>query len=152
MRHLIEINNNPLGKKDIIALAQTEGREMVASGSVNILPVYVAAKRVNEYLTAFTKEVQDAATREAGAYGEKSFSIQGAKIEMAEVGVTYDYSHDEEWSTLQNIITEVKAKQKERENFLRALKQPMQALSEHGEVLTIQPPVKKSTTSLKVTL
>lgn len=152
MRSLELINSNPLPKKEIIALAQTEAREMVETAQVNILPIYINAKRVNEYLTAFTKEVQDAATQEAAAYGEKSFKAHGAKVEMAEVGISYDYSQDQEWVTLNNIISEVREKQKQREAFLRGLKEPLNTVSDEGELVTLHPPVKRSSTSLKVTL
>ncbi len=79
----------------------------------------------------------------------------GYKVEIAEVGVSYDFSNcnDEELTGLYEDLESLKEKIKDRENFLKALKAPMTIVNdEHGDVTKIHPPVRRSTTSPKFSL
>jgi hypothetical protein len=85
---------------------------------------------------------------------EKNPIIKGSEFSIVEAGVKYDYSdcNDIEYNTLTTQIEALKSTLKERETFLKAIKQPMQMIDENsGEVYTINPPKKSSTTTLKVT-
>jgi len=85
---------------------------------------------------------------------EKNTSIKGTEFSIVEAGVKYDYSdcNDLEYNTLTIQIEALKSTLKERETFLKAIKQPIQMIDEtSGECYTIYPPKKTSTTTLKVT-
>lgn len=76
---------------------------------------------------------------------------ENAKIELAETGVKYDYSgcNLEEWKTLDNQIKLLASKKKGIEDYLKSLKE--QTINETtGEL--INPPVKTSQSSFKITL
>lgn len=86
-------------------------------------------------------------------YGKSAI---GYKVEIAEAGVTYDYSHcnDKEIVNLYKEMDKIKEKIKQREKFLKSLKPEgfEYADSETGEVIKLYPPVKKSTTTPRFTL
>jgi hypothetical protein len=85
---------------------------------------------------------------------EKNTSIKGTEFSIVEAGVKYDYSdcNDLEYNTLTIQIEALKSTLKDRETFLKAIKQPIQMIDEtSGECYTIYPPKKTSTTTLKVT-
>lgn len=85
---------------------------------------------------------------------EKNPIIKGSEFSIVEAGVKYDYSdcNDLEYNTLSIQLEALKSTLKERETFLKSIKQPMQMIDENsGEVFTIYPPKKSSTTTLKVT-
>lgn len=80
----------------------------------------------------------------------------GYITEVAEAGVTYDYSNcnDDEYKGLLTLQEELKEAMKFREKFLKAL--PASGFKfvdrETGEEKTIYPPVKRSTTTAKFSL
>jgi nucleotidyltransferase/DNA polymerase involved in DNA repair len=85
---------------------------------------------------------------------EKNAVIKGSEFSIVEAGVKYDYSecNDVEHNKLTTQIEALKSTLKDRETFLKAIKAPMQMIDENsGEVYTICPPKKTSTTTLKVT-
>ncbi len=85
---------------------------------------------------------------------EKNAVIKGSEFSIVEAGVKYDYSecNDVEYNSLTIQIEALKSTLKDRETFLKAIKAPMQMIDENsGEVYTICPPKKTSSTTLKVT-
>lgn len=129
--------------------------ESVRQGETNPLEVLVILKAFEKATERILKEVRENYVREADKYPEKSFEAFGAKLDKAEVGTSYDYSvcNDPIYKRLFQVNFEANGQLKERETFLRALKQPMTMIDEStGEVVTVIPPLKKSTTSLKVTI
>jgi hypothetical protein len=85
---------------------------------------------------------------------EKNSVIKGSEFSIVEAGVKYDYSDckDLEYNTLSIQLEALKSTLKDRETFLKAIKQPLQMVDEtSGECYTIYPPKKTSTTTLKVT-
>jgi hypothetical protein len=85
---------------------------------------------------------------------EKNAVIKGSEFSIVEAGVKYDYSecNDLEYNTLTTQLEALKSTLKDRETFLKAIKAPMQMIDENsGEVYTINPPKKTSSTTLKVT-
>lgn len=83
--------------------------------------------------------------------GQKTF-VQGVELSQAEVGTKYDYSSSPIWNELESQIVELKSKQKEHEDFLKALKSKTQILTDDGEVIELFPPAKSSSTSIKLTI
>jgi len=83
--------------------------------------------------------------------GQKTMAL-GVEFAQAEVGTKYDYSESPIWINLENQIIELKTKQKEHEDFLKALKSKTQILTDDGEVIELFPPAKSSSTSIKLTI
>jgi hypothetical protein len=85
---------------------------------------------------------------------EKNAVIKGSKFSIVEAGVKYDYSNcnDLKYIVLNTQLECLKSALKDRETFLKAIKEPLQMIDENsGEVYTIYPPKKTSSTTLKVT-
>lgn len=116
----------------------------VESGNINPIELKIRLKWIERLIDAIDKPIKDAVLREASKFG-KRFEHNGFRIEETETGTSYDYSNDVIWNTL-------KEKIKEREAFLKTLKEPLSIVDEEtGEITICVPPIKKSTTSLRFT-
>lgn len=76
------------------------------------------------------------------------------QFKLKEAGVRYDFSNcnDPEWRRLTEVITNFTNGLKEREKFLRTITKPTTIVDEQtGEVVTINPPIKTSTTTYAIT-
>jgi hypothetical protein len=127
----------------------------VQSGEVNPLKIRIWIKTVEEILERVKKETNEHQLREAGKYSEDTFDYAGAKITKAELGTKYDYSvcGDPVHKHLSDIVESAKEQLSEREAFLKALREPLVMVDEgSGEVTRVIPPLKKSTTGLKVSI
>jgi hypothetical protein len=129
--------------------------QAVRNGEVNPLQVKAMFKvmvMVGEIVNEATKANQ---LTEAEKYPEKKFNAFGFEIEKSENGTKYDYLScgDPIYEQRHAIAESAKAHLDERAQFLKALKEPLTVIDdESGEVATIQPPIKKSTTGLKFSL
>ena len=87
--------------------------------------------------------------------GKEVTTSSGSKIELAEVGVKYDYSNcgDLMLNELNEQKETIEAAIKERQIFLRSIPiEGMDIVTIHGELVKIYPPSKSSTSSFKVTI
>lgn len=129
--------------------------QAVQAGEVNPLKIRIWLKTMEEIIERVKKETNEFQLREAEKYPEKSFEYAGAKIEKAELGTKYDYSvcHDPVVEQLECTLESVKQQLTDRQKFLQAIKDPLIVVNdETGEVNTINPPLKKSTSGLKVSI
>jgi hypothetical protein len=78
---------------------------------------------------------------------EEIFTRYGFDIEKAEVGVKYDFSKDETWNSYQRMIDDIRERQKEREQQMKAIREP-QINADTGEIM--QPAIKKSKSFIKI--
>lgn len=79
----------------------------------------------------------------------------GYEIQVTEAGISYDYSRcgDSQILSLYKELEELQARIKERETFLKGIKERFTIVDEaSGEVMVLRPPAKKSTTTTKFTL
>lgn len=118
------------------------------------LPVLIRLRELLKLIDKWTAEIDPIAIDEAHKHG-KSFKMHGAKVEVREVGTKWYYDKTGD-SVLARIVDEkskVSEKEKERQQFLKTLKDPMQVLDEEtGELITIYPARKESKTGLVVTI
>lgn len=92
---------------------------------------------------------------EVAKYGSAHTTSTGTKLELAEVGVKYDYVFCED-----DIYNELIVKQmaldeqiKERQKFLKTIPvEGLEIVTEDGEMKRIYPPSKSSTSSVKTTI
>lgn len=85
---------------------------------------------------------------------EKNAVIKGSEFSIVEAGVKYDYSdcNDPVYNEHLHNLETAKERIKERETFLKCIKEPMHFINDDtGEAFTVYPPKKSSTTTLKVT-
>ena len=70
--------------------------DSVANGHSDPLATYIESKRLQKSIDAALKQVQPEAITEAHKYG-KSFTFQGAKIEVRNGASRWDYKHVSAW-------------------------------------------------------
>lgn len=129
--------------------------QSVQNGEASPLETLVLLKALEKASERIIKEIREHVITAAEKYPEKTFEFAGATLERSEVGVKYDYTGcgDTIYEQRQSAMDAAKTLVDERTAFLRALKQPMTIVDEMtGEIVTIRPPEKKSTTSVKVTI
>jgi hypothetical protein len=97
------------------------------------------------------KEFKEYAREELLKHGGKYVSPSGARIEVAETGVKYDYANDNKWQMLKAVADDVNAQLKEHEDKLKKIPAgKLLVCEDSGEVFC--GPSKSSTSSYKVTL
>lgn len=140
--------------KQQVSIFSDQLKDSLENGHIDPLELAVYFKAIEETIKQVKATMSKLAVNEAEKYG-KSFQFKGAKIDVRENGVKYDYSKsgDIDWERLNSEINSLTSRQEEREDFIKSLKQPMTAVYEEtGETYTIYPPVKKSTTSIVISL
>lgn len=129
--------------------------ESVKSGEANPLEILIMLRAFEKVSKRVLSEISDNILSESDKYPEKTWDYHGNKLTKSEVGVQYDYSvcgdpvHDQR----ESILNAAKTLLDERKEFLKALKEPVTIVDEgSGEVITIRPPAKKSTSTVTVSI
>lgn len=130
---------------DILANELTDG---VASGFVNPLEFLVKIEFLNKVLEQAKKQVKELALQNLTQPQE----LFGAKVEVAEAGVKYDYSQNEQWR-------DIRVKMQPLEEELKVVEEQIKMATKIGKSIVdestgelISPVQKTSTTSIKITL
>lgn len=129
--------------------------ESVQAGEINPLTVLIQLRAMEKASGRILKEIHSNIMTEADKYPGNEFEYMGNKITKAEHGTKYDYSKcgDPVYEHRLKIAKEANEQLKERETFLKAVKATFSLLDEAtGEVATIIPPLKKSTSGLNVSI
>lgn len=130
-----------------------KSKKEILSGKYDPLQIEVYLKAIEEITKRLRsdKDIKDASITEAYKYKEKSFEVFGAKFTLRETGVKYDYANtgDVKWEQLDAQISDLSIKKKDREKFLKTLKEPV---ADTGEGYIINPPLKTSMESIAVSL
>lgn len=127
----------------------------VKEGETNPLQLRATIKATEMVLERVNKETQAEQLREADKYPGDKFEAFGCTMQKGDTWTAYDYAScgDPVWKNRKEIVDEAISQLKDREAFLKTLKQPMTFVHEEsGEIVTIQPPVKKSVAGLKVSI
>ena len=151
----LQLNHIPTSKAGQRQMAATLVAQ-IADGEADPLATVAKAKSLSEVLTAFLKDssVTQAVLKECQKYGRgERPSASGALFQPRETGVKYDYTHcgDPVWQRLSAEAAAAAARLREREQFLQALRTPQTVVDDDtGEVSTIYPPARTSTTSYAI--
>lgn len=127
----------------------------IKGGVMNPLTAKLYIKSLQKSLKEIEEQIDDDVMSEAGKYVEQSFEYRGAQIDKVELGTKYDFTNcnDKEWNELDMNIKELSEKKKIVEGFLKSLKEPINLFNENtGETWTVSPPIKTSTSGIKVTI
>jgi hypothetical protein len=129
--------------------------EAIDNGNVNPLELKAALKAIEKITEKVKEKLDKSAIDEANKYG-KIFTLNGVTYEVSEnLGVKYDYSEccDIDWEILNTEIISLTAQIKVVEKRLQAMKGSEERVNRStGEVYTVYPPKRKSTTGVKVTI
>lgn len=150
----LTVNKIPASKEEQAVLSSAMINS-VLDGEIDPIKAVVQAKSLVETLTLFLKDkgVNDLVLMEVEKYGKQT-SKDGATIAIKEVGSKWDYSEcgDPIYNRLSSQKAEIEEKLKEREALLKATREPRTEVDEEtGEVYTVNPPSKSSTTSYAIT-
>ena len=157
-----ELPTTAAGTLDLLANTQTEIDvfsdsviKSVKDGEVSALKVLIQLRAMDRASKRILKEIEQDYITEADKHPGSRFEFMGNAIEKAELGTKYDYGHccDPIYSRLLQILESAQRQIKDRETFLKAIKTPINIVDEEtGEVCRVLPPLKTSTTGLKVTI
>jgi hypothetical protein len=141
--------------KEGIALFAARVINDVEDGKVDPLHVQLLCKTLEEISDKIKAGIKENLKTEAAKYGEKPFMFQGAEFHLTHTKTEYDFSvcGDPQWEAFDQQEQSCAHQRKERETFLKALKEPMDMLdSLSGEIVTLRPPVKKQYDGVKVSI
>lgn len=150
-----ELITSPVNRKEQIESAAAEVSRQIKDGDANPLLTLANIKSWEKVFEKVKEDVIVAAIRAAENYPEKEIVQYGAKFEKTEAGVSYDYKScgHPGYERLCNQIEELNVKKKQMETMLRAIGGSATLVDDStGEIVTIYPPSKKSTTTIKVTI
>ena len=142
----------PETKQQIEIFAQ-QLEQGLESGTIVASELLRFQKALDKVFEKIKPVLIECALNEIGSY-EKNPIIKNTEFSIVEAGTKYDYSgcNDPIYNSNLGVLEIAKESIKERENFLKCLKQPMTFVNdETGEIVTLNPPKKSSTTTVKVT-
>ena len=124
----------------------------VKEGRADALAVRAMLKAMEMVIDRVNKETQAEQLTAAEKYPERKFTHSGVEFEKKELGVSYDYSQDQEWQWLANVEKENAEQRKTREAFLKTLTAPMNQVTDDGEFILLTPPKKSFKAGLAVSI
>lgn len=113
------------------------------------LTMLVKAEALQQLLDGIRAELKEDVINELERYPQGKAEVLGAELSKMESGVKYAYDGDYTWQKLNQEVEAIKYKLKEREQLLKAIKEPL-VDPETGEL--IHPVPKYSTTTFKISL
>lgn len=140
-----------MSKKQIGELADVSVSACLETG--NVLQVAEAISAMAEFVELVRKDerficaVVEEATKNAG----KIETSSGAKIEVCETGVTYNYSNNPEWVELKNAEKEISDRRKAVEDVLKKIPSG-KILVDESTGQSLIGPAKTSKTNYKLSL
>jgi hypothetical protein len=123
-------------------------------GMVSALEAKIFFTRLSRLLDAVKDAVDASARHEAEQYGQNEFEAKGAKIQLREAGVSYDYAscHHPVYDRLKMEVKPVLEEIKGIEKTLQTLKGKMILTDQStGETCEVFPPARKSKSIVVVT-
>lgn len=115
-------NDYQVPSKAEIALQVQGIVNKVSGGEIDPLRAYGLLTALEKVAGDARKQIAEQAINQAAKYPEKEIGAFGAKFQIKECGVKYDYSSDPQWRDLQAEIDTIRAEQKGRETVLQQLK------------------------------
>jgi hypothetical protein len=128
--------------------------QSVKNGDASALETLVMLRSLQLLSTEVIDQIQENILNEANRYNEKSIEMFGARIDKGDVKTEYLYetSGDSQWEELDAEIKTLTARKKEREEFLRVIKDPVLQVNKDGAEELVKPPVKRTKEGVKVYL
>lgn len=134
--------------KDEVKAFANKLRIEILNGEVDPLMITKVKKAFEMVFDNIKDDLRTASVDVAEKYGKGKFSLHGSEYEVKEMGVRYDYD-----GCGDPIYKKLKDNIKAREAMLKSLSEPFKYIDpETAEEITINPPVKSSTTTVQVSL
>lgn len=152
------MNEVALVTKDVATITKSDVRAQAISlidaldnGEISALTLKKFFKAIKVLEEEVKSKMDSSAVDEFTRYGEKMLSKDAVTFRSMEAGTKYDFSvcNDPTWNALIDEINLLSHHKKDREEFLKHLKSPTTIVNEDtGEIITVYPPVKTSTTTI----
>jgi len=130
--------------------------ERIENGTADAIKVHLQLKAMEEIVKSLTtNESYKTHLIDAAEKNGKKFVAFNAEFSIKEMGQRYDFTYCGDNELLEFYTQQDKLKYliKEREDFLKKVPvSGMQKVTDNGEVITLFPPSKTSTTTVAVTL
>lgn len=148
---LIKIETDVMPIKSNISKYSDKITALVKDGNLSAIEASVKLKFIAECIDKALSEIKEDTLKELG--NVKDYTIYGAKIEVAETGVKYDYKQDDKWRELQEKIKPLQDSIKIQEDRIKqATKLGASLVNEDTGEFLAQKVIKTSTTTPKITL
>ena len=146
-------NISTWSKKDLSELA-TASVDEVADNGEDVLGLLALSAKLEFYAGEVKKAAKSRGIADLARYGKAGFAKGGVKLQVAETGVSYDYSHDPAWQLRKADETAKTVLRKEWEDVLRSLPTGGMVISDPdtGELYHAYPPAKTGQESIKATI
>ena len=151
----LPVISNELTKSQIKIVAETCVQQLIDNGTVIESADAVAKMELLIKEIRANKDYVEAVRDEVTKFGKSVTTASGTKIELAEVGIKYDFSvcNDSVLNQLETSITELELMLKERKDFLKTVSVGgLDMVTPEGELIRVYPPSKTSTSSFKSTI
>lgn len=122
--------------------------DTVKQGNADPIEFAIRLKFISECLDASMALIKDDLIKAIG----NGTTLYGAKLELAESGVKYDYASNEQWKELESQIKPFKQAQKEIEDQIKMATKIGKSIVDESTGELISPVTKTSTTTSKITL
>ncbi len=149
----MEFNFLTLTKKECIEGGVQTALNDIEGGRASLLDAYTHTLAHIEHLQSYAKTIHEHALSEFETYGEKEIIENGRKISKFEAGSKYDFRgcNYPGYNALDDFIIKKNLEKKDMEATIKTIKSKVSILdNESGELFEVFPPVKTSTTKLKI--
>lgn len=148
--------SNELSKTQIKVIAEQTAQDIIDNGQ-DVIKIADTIAKIEFFIAELKKspEYLDYLISEVAKYGKGMTTSSGTKLELAEVGVKYDFSkcNDQELKNMEQEFEVLEEKIKSRKDFLKTLSASgIDVMTEEGELVTLYPPSKSSKSSVKCTI
>jgi predicted nucleic acid-binding Zn-ribbon protein len=129
-------------------------RDNINDGYLDALEVLISAKKMQELgkqLEDISRPIAEDKTR---LQKGEVYKTQSVEVVEKTIGSRTDYSNcnDEVWEKLQQDLSDLKEAIKQRENFLSAITTQTTIVTNDGEIVTLNPPIKSGRIGLSLTI
>ena len=150
-------NNESINLSTIVALKGNQHIiaqsfiDKVNNGEETAISMAAKAKFITDTFKEVSEAIKPTVIEEVGKYGKDgATALGGYSVTVKEMGVKYDYSNcgHPQYNRLVSEIIELEKTKKQFEEFLKAVKGHVEVVDEEtGEMVTVYPPIKTSTTT-----
>ena len=126
----------------------------ILDGNLDALEVLISAKKMQE-LGKQLEDISRPIAEDKTVLGRgEIYKLQSVEVMEKTIGSKTDYStcDDPEWDSLQQALSDIKDAIKRREAFLSAITSPTTIVTNDGEIITINPPIKSGRLGLSLTI
>ena len=149
--------SNELSKTQSKVIADQTAQDIIDNGQ-DVIKIADTIAKIEFFIAELKKspEYLDYLISEVAKYGKGMTTSSGTKLELAEVGVKYDFSqcNDPELVELEADLVYLEERIKQRKDFLKAISPSGISVlnQETGETITLYPPSRSSKSSVKCTI